>query len=298
MKCFEYNNRKDMTFNRRSFFKVLGVTGVTLAVGRESRASSGPAGTIEFSGILYDSTRCAGCQTCETACAEANGLPAPVGSIEAGVVRNTDESHRTVVNAFNSTKGEVYAKKQCMHCNEPACTAACLTQAMYKTKEGPVIWRGDKCMGCRYCMVSCPFDIPKFEYHSANPRIEKCNMCYSRISEGKIPACVENCPAEALIFGKRRDLIKEARKRINDNPALYYDHIYGEHEAGGTGFLYLSAVPFEELGFNTSIQTESYPGLSKGFLYSVPTIFVLWPAILLGLRESTKNNQTNPEEHE
>ena len=287
-----------MTVNRRSFFKVLGVTGVTLAIGKESLAAPASKSSKEFSGILYDSTRCAGCQTCESACAEANGLPEPVGSIEAGVVRKTDEFHRTVVNACNSEKGEVYVKKQCMHCNEPACTAACLTQAMYKTEEGAVIWRGDKCMGCRYCMVSCPFDIPKFEYHSANPKIEKCNMCYTRLSEGKIPACVENCPAEAMIFGKRRDLIKEARKRINDNPDQYVDHIYGEHEAGGTGFLYLSAVPFNELGFNTSLQKESYPALSKGFLYSVPTIFVLWPAMLLGLREATKNNHNKSEKDE
>jgi Fe-S-cluster-containing dehydrogenase component len=287
-----------MAVNRRSFFKVLGVTGVSLAIGKELGGSPKSGDPIEFSGILYDSTRCAGCQTCESACAEANGLPAPVGTIEAGVVRKTDESHRTVVNSINSTKGEVFVKKQCMHCNEPACTAACLTQAMYKTKEGAVIWRGDKCMGCRYCMVSCPFDIPKFEYHSANPKIEKCNMCYGRLSEGKIPACVENCPAEALLFGKRRDLIKEARKRINDNPGQYEDHIYGEHEAGGTGFLYLSAVPFNELGFNTTLQTESYPALSKGFLYSVPTIFVLWPAMLLGLREATKNNSNNSEKDE
>jgi len=225
-------------------------------------------------------------------------LPAPVGTIEAGVVRKTDESHRTVVNSFNSTKGEAFMKKQCMHCNEPACTAACLTQAMYKTKEGPVIWRGNKCMGCRYCMVSCPFDVPKFEYHSANPKIEKCNMCYSRLTEGKVPACVENCPAEALVFGKRRDLIKEARKRIVENPDKYVDHIYGEHEAGGTGFLSIAAVPFDELGLNTTLQSKSYPELSKGFLYSVPTIFVLWPAILLGIREATKNNQSNEEENE
>jgi formate dehydrogenase iron-sulfur subunit len=287
-----------MAVNRRSFFKALGVTGVSLVIGKESGAAPKSGKSIEFLGILYDSTRCAGCQTCESSCARANGLPEPSGTLEAGVVRNTDESHRTVVNAFNSSKGEVYAKKQCMHCNEPACTAACLTQAMFKTEEGPVIWRGDKCMGCRYCMVSCPFDIPKFEYHSANPRIEKCNMCYGKISEGKIPACVENCPAEALVFGKRRELIKEARKRINDNPGQYEDHIYGEHEAGGTGFLYLSAVPFNEMGFNTTLQTESYPALSKGFLYSVPTIFVLWPAMLLGLREATKNKQNNSDKDE
>ena len=121
-------------------------------------------------------------------------------------------------------------------------------------------------------------------------------MCFSRIEEGKVPACVENCPAEALVFGKRRDLIDEARKRINDNPDLYYNHIYGETEAGGTSFLYLSPVPFEELGFNTHIQKSSYPALSKGFLYSVPMIFVLWPPILLGIHEATKNNNVNNEE--
>jgi formate dehydrogenase iron-sulfur subunit len=287
-----------MSIGRRNFFKILGVSGAALVTGSRLTASPAKAGEIEFSGVLYDSTRCVGCQTCESSCAEANGLPVPVGVPQAGIIRKTDEKHRTVVNAFNSSKGEVYIKKQCMHCNEPACTAACLTQAMYKTREGAIIWRGDKCMGCRYCMVSCPFDVPKFEYHSANPKIEKCNMCYARLSEGKIPACVENCPAEALVYGKRRDLLKEARKRIAGNPDQYIDHIYGEHEAGGTGFLYLSSVSFDEVGLNTSLQSKSYPELSKGFLYSVPTIFVLWPAILLGIREATKNNHSNPEENE
>ena len=287
-----------MTINRRNFFKALGVTGVTLAIGSESKAIPKPESKIEFSGVLYDSTRCVGCQTCESSCAEANGLPAPEGTPQAGIVRKTDEKHRTVINAYKTAKGEAFMKKQCMHCNEPACAAACLTQAMHKTKEGPVIWRGDKCMGCRYCMVSCPFDIPKFEYHSSNPKIEKCNMCFSRLQEGKIPACVENCPAEALVFGTRRDLIREARKRIVEKPEEYVDHIYGEHEAGGTGFMYLAAAPFDELGLNTSLQTKSYPELSKGFLYSVPTIFVLWPAILLGIREATKNNNPNIEENE
>jgi len=287
-----------MAINRRSFFKVMGLTGVSLAVGTKLNAAEKLESDVEFYGILYDSTRCVGCQSCEMACAEANNLPAPEDSPEPGVIRKLDENRRSVINVYNTSKGEVYVKRQCMHCNEPACAAACLTKAMHKTEEGPVIWRGDKCMGCRYCMVSCPFDIPKFEYHSPNPKIEKCNMCFDRIQEGKIPACAENCPAEAIMFGKRRDLIKEARKRINDNPDLYFDHIYGEHEAGGTSFMYLSPVPFNELGFNTSIQKSTYPELSKGFLYSVPTIFVLWPAILLGIREATKNNQPKEEEND
>lgn len=287
-----------MAINRRSFFKVMGLTGVALASGTKLNATAKVEGDVEFYGILYDSTRCIGCQSCEFACAESNQLPEPKDMPEVGLIRKMDETRRTVVNSYNTSQGEVYVKRQCMHCNEPACAAACLTSAMHKTKEGPIIWREDKCMGCRYCMVSCPFDIPKFEYHSPNPKIVKCDMCFDRQQEGKIPACVEACPAEALVFGTRRELIKEARKRIHDNPELYVDHIYGEHEAGGTGFLYLSPVPFKELGFNTSIQKSTYPELSKGFLYSVPTVFVLWPAILLGIREATKNNQPKEEEND
>lgn len=287
-----------MGIDRRNFFKALGVTGATLALGRDLKAAPVHESDVELYGVLYDSNRCVGCQNCEYSCAEANHLPAPVDSPEVGILRKTDEKRRTVLNVYDTSNGEVYIKRQCMHCNEPACTAACLTQAMHKSKKGPVTWRGEKCMGCRYCMVSCPFDIPKFEYNSPNPKITKCDMCHDRVQKGKLPACVENCASEALVFGKRRDLIKEARKRIAEYPDLYIDQIYGENEAGGTGFLYLSPVPFEQLGMNTRVQNESYPGLSKGFLYSVPAVFVLWPAILLGIHEATKKDHKNTEEHE
>jgi len=273
--------------------KMLGLTGSTLALGKSYGATPATGEPTEFYGILYDSTRCVGCQTCENVCAEAHNLPSPTDIPESGVIRNTDENRRTVVNSFSTTKGEVFIKKQCMHCNEPACTAACLTQAMYKTKEGPVIWRGDKCMGCRYCMVSCPFDVPKFEYNSPNPKITKCDMCYDRIKEGKIPVCAENCPAEAITFGTRRSLLAEARKRIVENPGVYVDHIYGEDEAGGTGEMYVTPVGINELGFKTNLQMESYPALSKGFLYSVPSVFVLLPVLLLGVHEATKTKKPN-----
>ena len=287
-----------MILNRRNFLQVLGITGITLAVGKKSIAEPTDNTKIDFYGILIDSTRCVGCQSCEYACAEVNSLPEPTESPDPDVIRKTNENRRTVVNAYNTSKGEYYVKTQCMHCNEAACASACLTQAMHKTTKGPVIWRSNKCMGCRYCMISCPFDIPKFEYHSANPKIQKCDMCFNSIEEGKLPACAEACPAEAIVFGTRRELIKEARKRIFENPDEYYDHIYGEHEAGGTGVLYLSPVPFNELGFNTTIQKSSYPELSKGFLYSVPTIFVLWPAILIGIKEATKNNHAKEEDND
>jgi len=289
-----------MSFNRRNFFKTMCVAGATLAVGNSFGAAKSDEEAVEFQGVLYDSTRCIGCLACERVCAKAHQLPEPKKEkLEVDVVRKTTEKQRTAISNYNTSKGEVYVKRQCMHCNEPACAAACLTMAMYKTKEGPVVWRGDKCMGCRYCMVSCPFDVPKFEYYSANPKIEKCDMCYDRIREGKIPACAEACPGDALTFGTRRELIEEARKRIFENPKDYVNQIWGEEVAGGTGWLYLSSAPFNEVGFNTKMQNSSYPELSKGFLYTVPSVFVLLPPLLLGIHEATKKNKnTNEEENE
>ena len=286
-----------MGIERRSFLKLLGVTGITLAVGEQSISASESVGTndVEFNGVLYDSTRCVGCRTCEYSCAEAHHLADPLPDDKIAPVRKTDETCNTVVNKFQTKKGETFIKRQCMHCNEPACAAACLTKAMFKNKTGPVTWDADKCMGCRYCMISCPFDSPKFEYHSANPKIQKCDMCFERLKKEAKPACAANCPNDALLYGKRRDLIKEARRRIYQKPDLYIDHIYGEREAGGTGWLYLSSVPFDQLGLNTNLQKSSYPELTKGFIYTVPSVFVLVPTLLMGIHQATKNNHLKEE---
>ena len=277
--------------NRRTFLKVGAAAGATSLTGCAS-APRKPGQVDEDFAVLVDLTMCAGCRMCESACAEANGLPEPV--LEEDVdekTRDTSETRWQVVNRFATTKGDVYVRRQCMHCVEPACAAACLTKAMLKTDEGPVIWREDKCMGCRYCMVSCPFDGPKFEYNSANPRIQKCRMCFERVSEGGQPACVENCPAGALTFGKRGELLELARRRIYEQPDQFVSHIYGEHEAGGTGWLYISPVPFEELGFPAGIRQGSYPELTRDFLTSVPVVLTLWPAFLLALRRSTSTDE-------
>lgn len=286
-----------MSIDRRNFLKTLGVAGLTLTVGKSAGSERVNKKTTEFHALLFDATLCIGCRSCEKACAKENGLPEPDDELIADVERKTSEKRRGVINSHTTSKGEVFVRNQCMHCNEPACAAACLTQAMYKTPEGPVIWRGDKCMGCRYCMVSCPFDVPKFEYHSANPKIEKCTMCYERLIKGEIPACAAAC-GDALIAGTRRELLAEARKRIVESPDDYYNHIYGEDVAGGTGLLYLSPVPFEELKLNTKLQNSSYPELSKGFLYSVPSIFVLLPPLLLGIHEATKSIKPKEEDDE
>jgi len=269
--------------NRRQFLQVAGAAGATLATGK-ARAEE-PGSAEEFVGVLVDTTRCIGCRACERACAEAHGLPVPDvandGALESR--RDTTESRWTVVNRFETSKGEVFVKKQCMHCWQPACGAACLTNAMYKTRTGPVIWRESKCMGCRYCMVSCPFEMPKFEYDSWNPKIQKCTLCWERQQEGLGPACVDACPTDALAFGTKRELMEIARLRIYHHPDRYVHRIYGEQEVGGTGWLYLSAVPFEELGFRTDLGTTPYPEYTRDFLYGVPLVLFGLPALQLGL---------------
>ena len=233
--------------DRRDFIKTLGVVGASALPAGNLRSEEVVKDPVEFNGILVDTTRCVGCQTCSVVCAEAHDLPEPDLDEMFSVTGNrpTTPSQWTTVSRFEVGEEEIFVKKQCMHCNQPACAAACPTKALLKTKEGPVIWRGDKCMGCRFCMVSCPFNIPKFEYDSPNPRIQKCIMCWERLKEGEEPACVANCPEEAIIFGTRRELIDEAKHRIYTEPDRYVHEIYGEHDAGGTGYLYLSAVSFE-----------------------------------------------------
>jgi formate dehydrogenase iron-sulfur subunit len=283
---------------RRNFFKLTGAAG--LSITGKSAAAQEPAEQKEFAGVLVDTTRCIGCRSCEVACASAHDLPVPDIMNDGALAkeRSTSETQWMVVNRYETQKGEVFVKKQCMHCWQPGCTAACLTNAMYKTKDGPVIWRSQKCMGCRFCMISCPFDIPKFEYHSTNPKIQKCNMCWDRLQKGKKPACVEACPTDALMFGKKRELMEIARVRVYRHPQDYVHKIFGENEVGGTGWLYLSSVPFDQIGFRMDLGTTPYPEFTTDFLYAVPVVLFGLPAFLMGLNLLARANAETDSEEE
>jgi ferredoxin len=108
-------------------------------------------------------------------------------------------------------------------------------------------------------------------------------MCADRIKKGGSPACVENCPEEALTFGRRSDLIETAHKRIAEKPDQYVAHVYGEREAGGTSWMYLAGVPFDQIGFRKDMGETAYPMLTTGFLYNVPAVLTLVPPLLLAL---------------
>lgn len=286
-----------MAISRRKFLGCLTAAafGTTTGAMNSAHAASNKhfTGHPGSFGVLHDSTKCIGCRKCEEACNQVNGLAAPEKPFDDLTVldekRRTDEAAYTVVNKF---KGNVFAKIQCNHCQEPACASSCFVKALYKDKSGAVVYDESLCVGCRYCMMACPFNVPAYTYDDPlSPVVTKCTMCLPRIQEGKLPGCVDICPKEALVFGNRDELVKLARQRIEKHPDRYVDHIYGEHEMGGTAWLYLSGVPFSEIGMREDLGVVSAPELTAGALGAVPIVVGLWPVLLTGVYAINKRKE-------
>lgn len=248
---------------------------------------------MQAKGMLIDTTRCIGCRGCQVACKQWNRLPGEKTTFFGGPgyqnpARLSPKTWSLVAYNELPTKNGfdwVFLKRQCMHCSEPSCASACLVKALEKTPEGPVVYHEDLCMGCRYCMIACPFDVPKFEYEKAIPSIRKCSFCFDRQQQGEIPACAKSCPTGAIHFGVRDELLDEAKTRMYVEPHRYVQHVYGEHEAGGTGMLYLANVPLDQLGMPKSeeLGTTPFPALTQGFLSMVPLVIIVWAGFLGGL---------------
>jgi len=262
------------------------VAGLSVGGGIGESETGSVAG--EQAAILYDSTLCIGCRACELACNGENDLGRSVDEIFAGC--SYQDGRALGPNVFacvtqhsdHADSSDVaFGKVQCMHCLDPACASVCPVGAMMKTREGPVIWHADLCLGCRYCMMACPFEVPRFEWDSVNPRIRKCEMCYERLRRGEEPACVATCPSGALTFGSRETLLSEAHRRIADRPREYVHHVFGETEAGGTTVLHLAAYPFEELGYKSDLPDVSPAAGTRPAMAAIP--FVLnGLAVILG----------------
>lgn len=277
-----------MELNRRGFLRW---TAAASAAGVATAKARDAAETRESFGVLVDIPNCIGCRKCEFACQEADGAnPPTIDTFDDKSVfasrRRLDDRHLTVLHQHPNPRDAgkpIYVKSNCLHCNDPACASACLVGALKKEENGAVTYDAWKCMGCRYCMVACPFQIPTYEYGEAlAPRVRKCSFCFDRVSEsGGAPACVKICPRECLTFGKRGELLELAHRRIAEHPGEYLDRVYGEHEAGGTAWMYLSAVPFESLGFDLIGPTPPH-AITETLQHSV---FKHWvpPILLYGL---------------
>ena len=238
--------------------------------------------------ILTDVTKCIGCRECVAACKTWNKLDQ-----ESKKRWSLDDG----LSARNWTsiieKDGVFVRKQCRHCLEPACASACPVGALHKTDTGAVIYDKEKCLGCRYCMMACPYGIPRYDWDQAVPYVKKCILCYDRIKEGKQPACTEVCPVQATIFGERDELIREARRRIEAEPNRYADHIWGETEVGGTSVLYIAKNDLSFLSYGQKYTEKSLPEATAPAMEAVPFAFIGMASVMGGIHWIIKRRMKN-----
>jgi len=294
-----------MGISRRLALKALvaaGSTTAAAALGSPRAEGAGlPVAPPDAVGLLYDTTLCIGCRACVVACTDANKLRRDTswsaGKWQAPLDLNAKT--KTLIKLYQDGPVQSFVKQQCMHCIDPACANACMLGALHKGEFGVVSYDPDLCVGCRYCEMACPFNVPKFEWENATtPQIVKCEMCRDRLAVGKEPACSEVCPRHAVIFGKRTDLLQEAHRRLDEHPERYIPRVYGETEAGGTQCLYLSHVPFEKIGLPaygpTSVpapQRTLQHGIYQGFAAPV----VLYGVLATVLMRNRKHSDTTEE---
>ncbi len=229
--------------------------------------------------ILTDTTKCIGCNECTIACKKVNHLAPDVPrrwDLDDGL------SARNWTSIVEGPK-QALVRKQCRHCLDPACVSACPVGALHKTKIGAVVYDSATCMGCRYCMMACPFGIPRYDWDRAIPYVRKCILCYERLKGGIQPVCTQACPTKATIFGDRDSLLAEAHRRIREVPGGYLDHVWGEHEVGGTSVLYISNVDLSFLTGQRKLDDTPVPLRTASAMNAVPFAFTGVLGLMMGV---------------
>jgi len=292
-----------MSMDRRTLLKGLAIAGAGAVAPAEAseKYAEAPGDAV---GMLYDATRCIGCQACVTACKTANNLPGNRYDPPEDLSGET----KNIIRLYEEADETSYMKSQCMHCVDPGCCNACMIGAFKKREYGIVTWDPDRCIGCRYCQVACPYNIPKFQWNTGVPLIVKCELCNhiihdpdtGTLREGALPGCCQACPKEAVIFGKYTDLIEDAKQRVADRPERYWGpdgepKIFGLTDGGGTQVLYLADLNFEKLGLPTlgdegtaKQAREIQHGIYRGFIAPVALYGVLGLVMWRNRRAATK----------
>lgn len=277
-----------MPISRRGFIKLAGLGLGALAL-KAAPVKAAPPASGSSASMLYDSTKCVGCRACQVACKRRSGLPAERG--EDGLYDQPVDLSAdtwTMIKLYQGDEGTAFVKNQCMHCLEPACASVCPVGALEKLESGPVIYHGERCIGCRYCMAACPFGIPKSQWSATLPLIQKCDFCADRQAQGQPPACAAACPVGALTFGTRDEMLETARERLASSPD-YYQHIYGEKEVGGTAMLYISGVSPAALGF-PALETDPLPSITWPYMQAVPAVIAVVASLSTAIYLRTHRN--------
>lgn len=275
--------------SRRQFFKTIAAAVAGIAVAPLVSAKTAVASKLRIRkdsemGMLYDATKCIGCRSCEVACKKVNGMPTEYDA--QGIwdaPQDLSAKTMTIVKLYKGTDEHSFIKRQCMHCVDPVCVSGCPTSALVKQANGAITWNADACVGCRYCQMGCPFNIPKYEFSAAYGRIVKCDMCAGNgLLDKGCTGCSKACPTGAILFGPQNKLIKTAKARINEDPERYNGRIYGEVDSGGTGVLYLAGVPFDKLGL-PELPNYSSASVSEGIQHTIYNHMIAPIALYCGI---------------
>lgn len=297
--------------SRRCFLKSVGTGACAFALAPAAEASSGAEAHVNNDelGMLYDATKCVGCKACMSACKRVNNDNGNLECDKAAFDKDTlwdapsdlTGNNRTIIKLYKETgQPWSYVKYSCMHCQTPACVSVCPVRALTKDKQtGVVDYDKTACIGCRYCQIACPFNIPKFQWDRALPQIVKCNFCkHTFLEKNGTTACASVCPSGAILFGQRKDLLKEAQGRLLQNPGKYIQTIYGEKEVGGVNHLYLAGVPFAKLGLPAlpeaappKFSEKIHHTIYKGFIAPI----VLYTTLCLIALRNRKRHETDPQ---
>ncbi len=241
--------------------------------------------------ILTDVTKCIGCLQCSSACKMVNQLDLD----KPRVWQKGDGLSARNWTSILQQPDNHYVRKQCRHCLEPACASACPVGALHTTEKGAVVYDSEKCLGCRYCMMACPYGIPRYDWDEVVPYVRKCILCHDRLQDGQEPGCTEACPTGATIFGERDKLLAEAHKRLKAEPDKYIQRVYGEHEFGGTSVLYVSDIDLDFLTEGAS-RDASLPSTTDLAMKSVPFAFVGMGGVMYGINWAIRRRMKRSEE--
>jgi len=307
---------------RRDFLKAAGSSAVVAGAAATGTAEARPnlKPPANAVAMLYDSTLCTGCKACVNTCKQVNDMPVDITTQDTlwDAAHDIGEKTLNVIKVYKHGTAEVkdraengyaFVKDHCKHCVDAGCVSVCPVTAMRKHPEtGIVTHHADNCIGCRYCVYACPYNVPKYELSKAKGQIQKCQFCnqkgVERIDKGMLPGCVEVCPTGASLFGTREEILAEAKRRLALKPGELYNyqrgnvvdqshthekaapeydqHIFGEKEGGGTQVLVISGVPYQKLGL-PELPERSFASRSEGVQHTIYQGMIAPGVVLAGL---------------
>lgn len=243
--------------------------------------------------MLIDTSKCTACRGCQVACKQWNELPAETTKFFGGEgyqnpadlsgVTFTLVKFKEV--ASNGDLRWLFRKHQCLHCTQASCVNVCPVKAITKNELGFTQRNLKKCIGCKLCVIKCPFKVPRLD---KNKKAQSCRFCADRVMNNLTPACAKTCPSGAIQFGERSAIIKIAKVRVDILGGK--SELYGMTQGGGLGVMYVLKDSPDVYGLPTALKVAE-PLLLPTLLGSFGRIAFLGSLVGLAIEYFNKTRE-------